>query len=363
MTAGRANGARPCLGYDGSSHTTNNAKEGGHEARKISSQRGHVEFNGQCHGRCGDERCICASTRAAREDVRRHLSHSKASRGPRRYSSGNVTHRYAPRYTLTTTKRRPAAHALNCASTAQGSGAADRSSDSDSEADAGAAVRPYTASKRASNAFSAARLLGRRVEWTIGLLLHGGRITGQHSWHRDGCGRGNTDLFDKQVGYPAHQCARLISHGAPHHLHQAGGWPGGPRVLASRLRRKPDQTPGSGRQRCTRDPWRAPRGRWDQTRQASSAVVACKANSGQISCQSSGRRSRRVTAPFVNTSMRGQCSTGTRRPCAIHCHTAALVTPSAKPRAFWEPTISAAFSIGCFMTQRLAFLARTGKHN
>lgn len=175
-------GARPCLGYDGSSHTTN-PRSGGHDPRKISGQRGNAEFNSWRHGRCGDERRICAPTRATHENVRGHLPHSTAGRGPRRYSAGNATHRYAPRYTLTTTQRRPADHALNCAPIAQGTWVADRSSGPDSEAHAGAAVRPYTASKRASSAFSAARLPGRRGEWTMGLLLYGGKITGLHPWH------------------------------------------------------------------------------------------------------------------------------------------------------------------------------------
>ncbi len=112
-------------------------------------------------------------------------------------AQANVTHLYAPRYTLTTTKRRPAAHLLNCASNAQGSRAADWSSGPDREADAGAAVRPYTASNRASSAFSAARLPGRRGEWTIGLLLHGGRITGLHPRHRDGRGRCHSNTGKK----------------------------------------------------------------------------------------------------------------------------------------------------------------------
>ncbi|CAM4378087.1 hypothetical protein COAQ111491_20505 [Comamonas aquatilis] len=80
------------------------------------------------------------------------------------------------------------------------------------------------------------------------------------------------------------------------------------------------------------------------------------------SAQSLGRKSRRVTAPLVRRSISGQCSIGVLRPSCFHCQTAALVTPSQSANAFSEPAISAAFSIGCFIPLRLAFLVFRGKY-
>ncbi len=56
-------------------------------------------------------------------------------------------------------------------------------------------------------------------------------------------------------------------------------------------------------------------------------------SSGQMRCQSSGRRSRRVTAPAVAFSMAAQCSLGTFPGLLSQFHTCCCFTPMAPAKA------------------------------
>lgn len=60
-------------------------------------------------------------------------------------------------------------------------------------------------------------------------------------------------------------------------------------------------------------------------------------SSGQMRCQSSGRSSRRVTAPEVACSMLAQCSGGTNPPRLRQLLTADWVTPMATASALTPP--------------------------
>lgn len=79
---------------------------------------------------------------------------------------------------------------------------------------------------------------------------------------------------------------------------------------------------------------------------ASTAAFPLAANSGQIRCQSSGRRSRRVTAPSVATSMAAQRSAGIFRRPSRQKHTAWGVTWIARASADALPTFWMAAWIG-----------------